>query len=71
MANDREREAAIREVLAFLHANDLTMDDLIEYGGEDLESLNQERRDTAKLVERAWAIMARHSLSIEDLEEEG
>jgi hypothetical protein len=43
---------------------------LIAYGGEDLNNLPGSRaRETAKVVERAWSMMARLGLDISDLEE--
>lgn len=69
---DREKDSAIAEVLQFLEANDLTLEDLLDYGGEDLETMdNRNDREKFKLVERAFSIMNRHGLTIEDLEEQG
>lgn len=69
---DREKDSAIAEVLQFLEANDLTLEDLLDYGGEDLEAMdNRNDREKFKLVERAFSIMNRHGLTIEDLEEQG
>ena len=56
------------EVFVFMKKHGLTLEDLIEIGGEDLKSPNPKKVEKAKRVEKCWALMARLSVSYANLE---
>src|SRR6516165_218338 len=60
---------AVVEVLDLMRKRGLSLDDLIQVGGEDLKSPNPKRVKKAHYVEKAWALMARLSVKFADLEQ--
>jgi len=60
---------AVVEILDFMHKRGLSLDDLIEVGGEDLKSSNPKRVEKARHVEKCWALMARLSVRFADLKQ--
>ena len=60
---------AVVEVLDLMRKRGLSLDDLIQVGGEDLKSSNPKRVEKARHVEKAWASMARLSVKFADLEQ--
>ena len=54
--NPREKAQAIEQVSAHIRRAHLSLDGLVEYGGQDLN--NPRRAAKAKRVEKAWALMA-------------
>ena len=60
---------AVIEIFDFMRKRGLSLDDLIQVGGEDLKSSNPKRVEKARHVEKAWASMARLSVKFADLEQ--
>jgi hypothetical protein len=58
----------IAVVLAFMSEHGLQLDDLVNVGGEDLNSSNPIRRQMARRVSRCWEIMAREKADFAQLE---
>ena len=59
---------AVVEVVAFMAKTGLALADLIEVGGEDLESSNPRKVEKAKRVEKCWSLMASLGVKFADLE---
>ena len=69
-AADRARQAqAVAEIFDLMRKYGLTLDDLIQLGGEDLKSSNPKRVEKARRVEKCWELMARLSVKFADLEQ--
>jgi len=60
--------AAVVEILDFMRTRGLTLDDLIQIGGEDFRS-TPTRIEKARRVEKCWSLMARLSVKFADLEQ--
>jgi hypothetical protein len=56
------------DVLDFIGRRGLSLDDLIQIGGENLRPPNPKRVEKARHVEKVWALMARLSVKFADLE---
>jgi hypothetical protein len=70
-AADRERHAqAVAEVFGYMRKHKLTLDDLINIGGEDFRSSSVKRVERARRVESCWSLMARLGIKFADLEGE-
>jgi F0F1-type ATP synthase beta subunit len=68
-AADRARHAqAVAEVFRFMRKRKLTLADLIEVGGQDLQSPDSQIVNRARAIEKCWALMAQVSVSYSDLE---
>jgi len=65
----REHNRAADQVRAFMHKHKLAVEDLIEIGGEDLNSSDSRKIERARDVGRCWQMMARLSIHFTDLEE--
>jgi hypothetical protein len=63
-ARDRERAAKIAEVLAFAGRHRVSLDDLVNVGGEDLKASNAARAEKARRVDKTWSLMARLGINI-------
>jgi hypothetical protein len=62
---------AVVEILNFMRKLGLTLNDLIQIGGEDLKLSNPKRVEKARRVEKCWSLMARLSVCFADLEQAG
>jgi hypothetical protein len=58
----------IETVLTFMAKHGLTLDDLVNVGGEDLESLIPARRRKARRVSDCWELMAGQKVNFAKLE---
>lgn len=68
-AAERARHAqAVAEILGHMRRCRLKLADLIDSGGDDLESSNPTRAEKARRVERTWSHMARRGIKFADLE---
>ena len=67
----RVHNLAADQVRGFMRKHKLTLDDLIEIGGEDLQSPDYRKAERARHVERCWQMMARLSICFDDLEHTG
>jgi hypothetical protein len=63
----RPRQAVV-EIFDFMRKRGLTLNDLIQIGGEDFRSPSPMRREKARRVEKCWSLMARLSVKFADLE---
>jgi hypothetical protein len=61
---------AADQVRTFMRKHKLEPDDLIEIGGEDLQSPDFRKAERARHVGQAWQMMARLSVHFTDLEHE-
>jgi hypothetical protein len=69
-AADRARQVqAVAEIFDLMRKDGLTLDDLIQIGGQDLSSSNPKQVAKAHHVEKTWALMARLSVKFADLEQ--
>jgi hypothetical protein len=68
LSQQREREEHVEQVREFMGRRDLSLDDLIDIGGEDLRSLDPGLAGKARCVERCWELMAKHAVKHLDLE---
>jgi hypothetical protein len=59
----------VAQVFDFMRKRGLALTDLIEIGGEDLESRDLKKREKARSVEKCWSLMARLSVSYANLEQ--
>src|SRR6516225_7933188 len=59
---------AVVEILDFMRKRGLTLNDLIQIGGEDFTSPSPMRKEKARRVEKCWHLMARLSVKFADLE---
>jgi hypothetical protein len=59
---------AVVEILDFMRKNRLTLDELIQVGGEDFRSASDKRIEKARRVEKCWSLMAGLSVKFADLE---
>jgi hypothetical protein len=59
---------AVVEILDFMRKRGLTLNDLIQIGGEDFRSSSPTRKEKARRVEKCWHLMARLSVKFADLE---
>ena len=62
----RARWDHVQKVKVFMTASKLALDDLTEYGGQDLRDTS--RRKKARAVEMCWELMARLGVKHLDLE---
>jgi hypothetical protein len=67
-AIQQKPSAAVVEILDFVRTRGLTLDDLIQIGGEDFRS-TPTRIEKARRGEKCWTLMARLSLKFADLEQ--
>jgi hypothetical protein len=67
-AQIREHTQAVAEVREYMRRSRLTLEDLVEIGGEDLRARDPKRRRKALHVEKCWALMARLHIKHIDLE---
>ena len=58
---------ALEQVRSFMRQHRLSDDDLVNYGGKELSSLNRRIRDRAHWVEECWELMARLGVKAKDL----
>lgn len=58
------------EVFYFMRKHKLTLDDLINVGGEDFRSSSVKRVERARRVESCWSLMAQFDIKFADLEGE-
>jgi hypothetical protein len=58
----------LAQVFDFTAKTGLGLADLIEVGGEDLESSNPRKVEKAKRVEKCWSLMAKLGVKYADLE---
>ena len=63
----REHRPHVEAVLALLHRLSVSVDDLIEIGGQDLGSSDSKRAEKARRVTRVWATMAQLGVKHVDL----
>jgi hypothetical protein len=68
LTQQRERARAVEEVLKFMRRRGLSLDDLVEVGGQDFRSTNPKRVEKAHRVEKTWSLMARLGVKHGDLE---
>jgi hypothetical protein len=68
-AADRARAIAVAQVVEFMRKKNLTLDDLVNVGGQDLKSPDKSKDGKARCVENAWALMARIGVKYADLEQ--
>ena len=59
---------AADQVCAFLRRHKLALTDLIEIGGEDLQSPDFRKAERARHVGQAWQMMVRFKIHFADLE---
>jgi len=69
-AQHKEHDRAVEQVFAYLRKHKLTVKDLIEIGGEDLQSPDSGKAERARHVGQCWQMMARLSIHFADLEHE-
>jgi hypothetical protein len=62
------RETAIEEVLKFMHRHKLTISDLTECCGSQINSSNRKIADRARAVSRCWDMMAREGVKYSQIE---
>jgi hypothetical protein len=67
-AIQQKPSAAVVEILDFMRTRGLTLDDLIQIGGEDFRS-TPTRIEKARRVEKCWSLMARLSVKFTGLEQ--
>ena len=67
-AAEKAKAAAVIEVFAFVEKCGLTIENLIEVGGEDLKS-DQVTIEKVKSVEKSWSLMAKLGVKYVDLED--
>src|SRR5262249_36760069 len=67
MKAERERQGRVEQVFEYMRARKLSLDDLIEIGGEDLRSPKPAIVSRARAVERCWELLARLGLKYADL----
>jgi hypothetical protein len=65
-AIQQKQRPAVVEILDFMRKRGLTLNDLIQTGGEDLKSSNPKRVEKARRVEKCWELMARLSVKFAD-----
>jgi hypothetical protein len=65
-AQAQQQATAVDQVRAFMKRNGLKLDDLINYGGEDLN--DPRRAEMARRVERSWGLVAACDLTFAVLE---
>src|SRR5262245_2360037 len=63
-----EQLAVIEQVLALMSRLKISLENLVEVGGEDLKSSDPGRAGKARCVERGWALMARLGVKHSGLE---
>jgi hypothetical protein len=63
----RERANGVARVLEFVRRHGLSIDDLVEIGGEDFRSSNSMRAEKARRVEKCWALVAHLKVKHTDL----
>ena len=63
------KAAAVTEVIASMKNGGLTLEALIETGGEDLKSPNSLLVEKARHVEKCWSLMAKLGVEYADLED--
>jgi hypothetical protein len=61
--------AQIIEIIEVMRRYRITLDDLIQIGGEDFSSSSLKRIEKARRVEKCWSLMARLSVNFADLED--
>jgi len=59
---------AVVEIFDFMRKRGLTLNDLIQIGGEDFRSPSPMRKEKARRVSKCWELMARLSVKFADLE---
>ena len=65
---ERAKAEIIGQVFAYLRRHRITLDDLINIGGEDLESPNAVLRELAHRIEESWSLIARFGVVFAELE---
>jgi hypothetical protein len=63
----REHEAHVAQVREYMRTRKLSIEDLIEIGGQDLRSPHSAQCEKARRVENCWALMARLGVKHPDL----
>jgi hypothetical protein len=66
-AHKRDDAHTVDQVFEFMRRHGLSLEDLVEVGGEDLRSSNPRRAEKARRVEKCWALMARLGLKFSNL----
>ena len=64
----RERDQAAKQVLEFMRRRGLSLEDLVEVGGQDFSFKNPKRVEKARRVEKCWALMKPLGVKHVDLE---
>jgi hypothetical protein len=67
-AQTKELDRAAEQVRAFMRKRKITVEDLINIGGEDLQSPDFNKAERARHVGQCWQLMARLSIHFADLE---
>jgi hypothetical protein len=67
-AQTKEHNHNVEQVLTYLRRHKLVVADLIEVGGEDLNSSDSRKVERARHAGQAWQMMARLSIRFADLE---
>jgi hypothetical protein len=67
--NERERLGLVAQVFDFMRKQRITLADLIEMGGEDLDSSDFRKVEIARRVGTCWALMARLGVTFGRLEQ--
>ena len=62
------RQQAIEEVFKLMHRHKLTIADLTECCGSQLDSPNRKIADRARAVSRCWDLMAREGVKYSQIE---
>jgi hypothetical protein len=66
-SQEREHAQAVDHVREFMRRHRLSLDDLVEIGGQDFHSPDSKRVEKARRVERCWALMAQLGVKHTDL----
>ena len=68
LTQQKAHERAVVEIFEFMRKRGLSLEELIEIGGEDLKSSNPKKVEKAKRVEKCWSLMAKLGVKYADLE---
>jgi hypothetical protein len=68
-AEERAYAANVEQVCEHMRRLRLSLNDLVDFGGEDLRSPDPHRAGKARSVEKTWALMARLSVQHVDLDD--
>jgi hypothetical protein len=65
---EKARALAVVQVQEFMHRHNLTLTDLIEFGGAELKSSDPKTREKARRVDKCWELLAQLSVRYAHLE---